>query len=143
MPAACAGVSSSPSDTTRRCAVAEQSERRPARPPAVPGQRQGHGRRGRADRWGTRVSMAAVGLAWVLRNPVITAPIVGATKPHHLADAAAALDLELSWARPLRLATTWSSAPAMWGRPWRAPSPTRWATCPSASGRASTRGCGC
>jgi aryl-alcohol dehydrogenase-like predicted oxidoreductase len=42
------------------------------------------------------VPMAQVGLAWVLRNPVVAAPIVGATKPHHLADAAAALDLHLS-----------------------------------------------
>jgi 1-deoxyxylulose-5-phosphate synthase len=42
------------------------------------------------------VSMAQVALAWVLRNPVICAPIVGATKSHHLPDAAAALDLELS-----------------------------------------------
>ena len=39
------------------------------------------------------VPMAQVALAWVLRNPVVSAPIVGATKPHHLADAAAALDL--------------------------------------------------
>jgi aryl-alcohol dehydrogenase (NADP+) len=37
-----------------------------------------------------------VALAWVLANPVVTAPIVGASKPHHLADAIAALDLELS-----------------------------------------------
>ncbi len=37
-----------------------------------------------------------VALAWVLRNPVVTAPIVGPTKPHHLADAVAALDLELT-----------------------------------------------
>ena len=42
------------------------------------------------------VPMAQVALAWVLRNPVVTAPIVGATKPHHLPDAAAALDLTLS-----------------------------------------------
>ncbi len=42
------------------------------------------------------VSMAQVALAWVLANPVVSAPIVGATKPHHLADAAAALDLKLS-----------------------------------------------
>jgi aryl-alcohol dehydrogenase-like predicted oxidoreductase len=42
------------------------------------------------------VSMATIGLAWVLRNPVVTAPIVGATKPHHLADAAAALELTLT-----------------------------------------------
>jgi 1-deoxyxylulose-5-phosphate synthase len=42
------------------------------------------------------VSRAQVALAWVLRNPVVTAPIVGAGKPGHLADALAALDLELS-----------------------------------------------
>ena len=30
------------------------------------------------------VPMAQVALAWVLKNPVVTAPIVGATKPHHL-----------------------------------------------------------
>lgn len=42
------------------------------------------------------VPMAQVGLAWVLKNPVVTAPIVGATKEHHLSDAVSALDLELS-----------------------------------------------
>jgi aryl-alcohol dehydrogenase-like predicted oxidoreductase len=42
------------------------------------------------------VPMAQVALAWVLRNPVVTAPIVGATKPHHLTDAVAALDIRLS-----------------------------------------------
>jgi len=35
-------------------------------------------------------------MAWVLRNPVVSAPIIGPTKPHHLADAAAAVDLELT-----------------------------------------------
>jgi aryl-alcohol dehydrogenase-like predicted oxidoreductase len=42
------------------------------------------------------VPMAQVALAWVLRNPVVGAPIVGATKAQHLADAAAALDVALS-----------------------------------------------
>jgi 1-deoxyxylulose-5-phosphate synthase len=42
------------------------------------------------------IPMAQVALAWVLRNPVVTAPIVGPTKPHHLADAVAALDVELT-----------------------------------------------
>ncbi|MFL0358269.1 aldo/keto reductase [Curtobacterium flaccumfaciens] len=42
------------------------------------------------------VAMAQVALAWVLRNPVVAAPIVGATKAHHLADAVAALDVALS-----------------------------------------------
>ena len=45
---------------------------------------------------GRGVPMASVALAWVLRNPVVDAPIVGATKPHHLTDAVAALDLELT-----------------------------------------------
>lgn len=42
------------------------------------------------------VPMAQVALAWVLRNPVVAAPIVGPTKHHHLADAVAALDLQLT-----------------------------------------------
>lgn len=40
--------------------------------------------------------MAHVALAWVLKNPVVTAPIVGPTKPNHLPDAVAALDLDLT-----------------------------------------------
>jgi 1-deoxyxylulose-5-phosphate synthase len=42
------------------------------------------------------VPMAQVALAWVLRNPLVTAPLIGATKPHHLADAVAALDIDLT-----------------------------------------------
>jgi 1-deoxyxylulose-5-phosphate synthase len=42
------------------------------------------------------VTMAQVALAWVLRNPAVSAPIVGATKPHHLPEADAALELNLS-----------------------------------------------
>lgn len=42
------------------------------------------------------VSRAQVALAWVLQKPGITAPIIGATKPHHLTDALAALSLQLS-----------------------------------------------
>ena len=41
------------------------------------------------------VSMAQITLAWVLHNPVLTAPIIGATKPRHLTEALAALDLHL------------------------------------------------
>ena len=37
-----------------------------------------------------------VALAWVLRNPAITAPIIGTSKSHHLSDAVAALSLKLS-----------------------------------------------
>ena len=43
-----------------------------------------------------RLPMAQIALAWVYRNPVVTAPIVGPTKPHHLSDAVAALDVHLS-----------------------------------------------
>jgi len=42
------------------------------------------------------VPRAQIALAWVAQNPVVTAPIVGATKPHHLEDALAAIDLELT-----------------------------------------------
>jgi aryl-alcohol dehydrogenase (NADP+) len=37
-----------------------------------------------------------VALAWVLRNPAVTAPIIGTSKSHHLADAVAALSLQLT-----------------------------------------------
>ena len=42
------------------------------------------------------IAMAQVALAWVLHNPVVSAPIVGSTKPHHLSDAVAALDVKLT-----------------------------------------------
>jgi aryl-alcohol dehydrogenase-like predicted oxidoreductase len=42
------------------------------------------------------VSAAQVALAWVLARPGITSPIVGVTKPHHLSDAIASLDVVLS-----------------------------------------------
>ncbi|NYE19294.1 aldo/keto reductase [Microbacterium immunditiarum] len=41
------------------------------------------------------VSRAQVGLAWVLSKQAVSAPIIGATKPHHLDEAIAAVDLEL------------------------------------------------
>jgi aryl-alcohol dehydrogenase-like predicted oxidoreductase len=43
-----------------------------------------------------RASRAQVALAWLLSKPGITSPIVGATKPHHLSEAAAALSLRLT-----------------------------------------------
>ncbi|GAA3701267.1 hypothetical protein GCM10022204_17590 [Microlunatus aurantiacus] len=42
------------------------------------------------------VPRAQVALARVLRNPVVTAPIVGATKPHHLSDAVGAREVHLT-----------------------------------------------
>ncbi len=42
------------------------------------------------------IPMAQVALAWVLSKPAVTAPIVGATKSHHLQDAVAALQVQLT-----------------------------------------------
>jgi aryl-alcohol dehydrogenase-like predicted oxidoreductase len=39
---------------------------------------------------------AQIALAWMLTKPVITAPIIGASKPGHLEDAIAALNVKLS-----------------------------------------------
>jgi aryl-alcohol dehydrogenase-like predicted oxidoreductase len=39
---------------------------------------------------------AHLALAWLLQKPVVTSPIVGATKAHHLEDAVAALSINLS-----------------------------------------------
>jgi 1-deoxyxylulose-5-phosphate synthase len=42
------------------------------------------------------VTRAQVALAWMMQNTAVTAPIIGASKPHHLEDAVAALSLKLS-----------------------------------------------
>jgi aryl-alcohol dehydrogenase-like predicted oxidoreductase len=42
------------------------------------------------------VPRATVALAWMLQKPVVTSPIVGVSKPHHLDDAVAALALKLT-----------------------------------------------
>jgi len=42
------------------------------------------------------IPMATLALAWMLSKPVITSPIVGATKPNHLTDAVAALSIKLT-----------------------------------------------
>ncbi len=42
------------------------------------------------------VPMAQVAMAWVLAKPEMTSPIIGATKPKHITDAVAAVDLDLS-----------------------------------------------
>jgi aryl-alcohol dehydrogenase-like predicted oxidoreductase len=41
-------------------------------------------------------SAAQLALAWMLEKPFVTAPIVGASKMHHLEDAVAALDVRLA-----------------------------------------------
>lgn len=50
------------------------------------------------------LSPARVALAWVVRNPVVTSPVVGVTKPAQLADAVAAVDVELDEAEAAYLA---------------------------------------
>ncbi len=42
------------------------------------------------------VAPAQVALAWLLAQPAVTSPIVGVTRPEHLSDAVAAVDLELT-----------------------------------------------
>ncbi|TMQ04516.1 MAG: aldo/keto reductase [Deltaproteobacteria bacterium] len=42
------------------------------------------------------VPRAQVAMAWLLQKPGVTSPIVGAVKPHHLTDAAAAVALKLT-----------------------------------------------
>jgi 1-deoxyxylulose-5-phosphate synthase len=42
------------------------------------------------------VSQAQIALAWVSHNPVVSAPIIGASKSAHLDDALASLDIQLS-----------------------------------------------
>jgi aryl-alcohol dehydrogenase-like predicted oxidoreductase len=42
------------------------------------------------------VPMAQVALAWLLSRPAITAPIIGASKAHHVDDAIAAVDIRLT-----------------------------------------------
>ncbi|MEW5872524.1 MAG: aldo/keto reductase [Chloroflexota bacterium] len=42
------------------------------------------------------VPMAQVALAWMYTKPNIASPIIGATKPHHLEDALAALSVQLT-----------------------------------------------
>jgi 1-deoxyxylulose-5-phosphate synthase len=60
------------------------------------------------------VPMAHIAMAWVLSKPVVTAPIVGATKPHHLADAAASLQVQLTEDEIRRLEAPYTTQPAYW-----------------------------
>jgi aryl-alcohol dehydrogenase-like predicted oxidoreductase len=56
---------------------------------------------------------AQVALAWLLSKPVISAPIVGATKPHHLEDAVASLSVKLSLAEIQRLEAGYQPHPVL------------------------------
>ena len=55
--------------------------------------------------------LAQVALAWMLHKEAITAPIVGATKPGHIEDAVAAVDVELSRRRDRRARGAVRAAP--------------------------------
>jgi aryl-alcohol dehydrogenase-like predicted oxidoreductase len=57
--------------------------------------------------------MAQVALAWMLSKPVITAPIIGATKPHHLDDAVAALTVQLAPDEMLHLEEAYQPHPIL------------------------------
>jgi aryl-alcohol dehydrogenase-like predicted oxidoreductase len=49
------------------------------------------------------VSMAQIALAWVLRQPGVASPIIGATRLEHLEEAVAALKVQLSDAECVEL----------------------------------------
>ena len=59
------------------------------------------------------VSSAQVALAWLIRNRAVTAPIVGATKPAHLADALAAEQLTLDDDEVARLEEPYAPHPTL------------------------------
>ena len=56
---------------------------------------------------------AQVALAWMLSRPGITAPIIGATKLHHLEDAVAALSIQLSAEEIQRLEELYQPHPVL------------------------------
>ena len=60
------------------------------------------------------VPMAQIALAWVLSKPVVSCPIVGATKPHHLQHAVAALDVTLSEDEILALEQPYTAQDNYW-----------------------------
>ena len=59
------------------------------------------------------VAPAQVALAWMLHKPGITAPIIGATKAHHLDDAFKALEIKLSPEQILRLEEPYRPHPVL------------------------------
>lgn len=59
------------------------------------------------------VTLAQVALAWLLHRFEVTAPIVGATKLHHLEDAVAATELELKPEEVERLEAPYRPRPVL------------------------------
>jgi aryl-alcohol dehydrogenase-like predicted oxidoreductase len=56
---------------------------------------------------------AQIAMAWLLRRPAVTAPIVGATKLEHLTDAIAALEVTLSEEETARLEAPYRPHPVI------------------------------
>ena len=56
---------------------------------------------------------AQIALAWLLHQPVLTAPIVGATKPGHIEDAVAAVEIELTDEQIAALEAPYVTRPVM------------------------------
>lgn len=59
------------------------------------------------------VSNAQVALAWLLAQPGVSAPIIGASKMHQLEEAVAAIDLQLSAEELARLAEPYTPHPVL------------------------------
>jgi 1-deoxyxylulose-5-phosphate synthase len=56
---------------------------------------------------------AQIALAWILSKPVITAPIIGATRPHHIEDAVNSLSITLSEEEISRLESAYQPHPVL------------------------------
>ena len=54
------------------------------------------------------ITRAQTALAWQFTKPTVSAPIIGATKPNHLADAVGALDVALTTDEVARLETPYT-----------------------------------
>ena len=59
------------------------------------------------------VSNMQIALAWVLRHPAVTSPIIGSTKPHHLDDALDALKVQLTDQEVKALEEPYQSKPVL------------------------------
>jgi 1-deoxyxylulose-5-phosphate synthase len=60
------------------------------------------------------IPMAQVALAWLMSKPVVTAPIVGATRAQHLADGVGALDIHLTVDEVASLEAPYVTQPPYW-----------------------------
>ena len=59
------------------------------------------------------VSNMEVALAWVLKNPAVTSPIIGTSKAHHLDDALGGLKLQLSGDEVKTLEAAYEAKPVL------------------------------